>query len=100
MEENIFMLDKLRITKDDINTFTVTILSDELSSRNSDKIKDIIIYIIEEGATKIIFNLSKVKIMDSSGIGVLIDISRKLKPKGNIVLSEVQPEILIHDFLF
>ncbi|HEX9639530.1 MAG TPA: STAS domain-containing protein [Acidobacteriota bacterium] len=50
--------------------------------------------LIQKGARRVVINLSAVQMMDSSGVGLLMELNRKLDQQGGILkLAAVQPRI-------
>lgn len=75
---------------------SVEILVEEnIASSYVDTLKSKLNQIIAEGADSLVLDLSKVKIIDSTGIGLLIQLKNSLKEcEGEITLKCVSPDIL------
>jgi anti-anti-sigma factor len=50
--------------------------------------------LIQAGARRVVLNLSAVRMMDSSGVGLLMELNRKLDQQGGVLrLAGIQPRI-------
>ncbi|MGQ9631458.1 MAG: STAS domain-containing protein [bacterium] len=69
-------------------------LSGEIDAQNSSDIKSRIKALISDGKVKFVINLSGVRYMDSSGLGVLVSgLKTARKDGGDLKLSGLQPEV-------
>jgi len=67
------------------NIEVVTLEADTLNALISEKVKDEISSLIEGGSSRIIFDLTNVRYIDSSGFGSLLFISRTAKNNYSII---------------
>ena len=69
-------------------------LSGEINLRSSPNLHASLLEIIEGRPDRIILDLSGVSYMDSSGIGTLVEIKRRLERyKGSLILAALQPRV-------
>lgn len=63
-------------------------LVDSIAFTNAHKIRNDILKYIDKDAKTLVLNISKVDFMDSSGIGILISLLKKMKSKGGRLIIE------------
>jgi len=56
--------------------------------------RDEVLSLIQQGHNKIIFNLSQVEFIDSSGLGALVSVMKALGGNQNVVLCSVKDAVL------
>ena len=72
----------------------VVSLSGEINLRSSPKLHASLLKIIAGRPDRIILDLSGVSYMDSSGIGTLVEIKRRVERyKGSLILAALQPRV-------
>ena len=72
----------------------VVSLSGEINLRSSPNLHESLLEIIAGRPDRIILDLSGVSYMDSSGIGTLVEIKRRMeRDKGILVLAALQPRV-------
>ncbi len=72
----------------------VVSLSGEINLRSSPNLHASLLEIIEGRPDRIILDLSGVSYMDSSGIGTLVEIKRRVERyKGSLILAALQPRV-------
>jgi len=77
------------------NIDVVTLEEDTLNALISERVKDEIRSMIEGGSSRLIFDLSNVRYIDSSGFGCLLYISRTAKNSYGIVkYCSISPEVM------
>lgn len=70
----------------------ITVLEKRIFLDTSDKFKQDLLKVLEGGAKNVVFDLSHVKIMNSSGLGVLILARDRLKDRGGqMAVCNLQP---------
>lgn len=80
------------------NGTLITISDSSLAGITIDQLKVEAVKIIEDGEKKLILNLSKTNYIDSSGIGKLLFINKKLNTNGgSLEIMNITP-ILLHFF--
>ncbi len=84
----------MKLSTEKIGDVTVvTVLTEVLDASNTEEFKVAAAPILE-GTTKVVFEISQIKFMDSSGCGVLLSHLRQLKSSnGNLKLCRVQEPV-------
>ena len=69
-------------------------LRGNLTFSELEKFKNTIYKLIQYGATRIVFDLSRLKILSSEGIGVIISVMKRAQIKnGKVVLLDLSPTV-------
>jgi anti-sigma B factor antagonist len=72
----------------------VVTLHGEVDLRSSPRLRDDLIDIIDERPQRLIIDLTHVSYMDSSGVGTLVEIKRRLEQNGGkLALAGLQPRV-------
>ncbi len=67
--------------------YVIVLPDEEIEVYNISEIKEVLFDIIEKGNRKLIMDMSKVEYIDSSGLGVLVSVLKKVKvSEGKLVL--------------
>ena len=67
--------------------YVIVLPDEEIEVYNISEIKEVLFDIIEKGNRKLIMDMSKVEYIDSSGLGVLVSVLKKVKAsEGKLVL--------------
>ncbi|MGI3165681.1 STAS domain-containing protein [Pseudooceanicola sp. 200-1SW] len=61
--------------------------TDRLTAANATTFKDEVLALIEGGASRLVIDLGKVDFIDSSGIGALVGLLKRIGHRGEIVVS-------------
>lgn len=75
----------------------LTILSlneDNLTAANASRFKHEVIQLIEQGRLRLIIDLRGVKYVDSSGLGALVGVLKRLGAKGELAVCSVAPAVM------
>ena len=75
---------RLLESKQNGNVLILKIFEDELNAVAAERFKKEANLYIEQGHTQIVLDMTKVKFMDSSGLGALIFFCKKVKENGKI----------------
>ena len=78
----------------DNNNIVVEVQKKRLDAAFAVKFRDDILSLVQQGHNKIIFNLSQVEFMDSSGLGALVSVMKALGGNQNMVLCGVKDAVL------
>lgn len=71
------------------DVLVVKMSADRLDAAVAEKFKEAMHDEIEEGAKRIVLNMASLKFMDSSGLGAIISVLKKIRPDGEMVLCEI-----------
>ena len=72
----------------------VTVLEAQMVYEKLEPIQQQVGALIEGGARRVVINLGAVRMMDSSGVGLLMELNRKLDQQGGVLrLASIQPRI-------
>jgi len=71
----------------------VSIPFSKIDARVAINLKSLLKNLINEGKTEIVLDLSEVDFIDSSGLGVLVTILKRIRPEGDIRLSGVRERV-------
>lgn len=79
-----------------INDFNILTIEDErIDAHNSAELKEYILQMIDKGEIRIIVQLSKVRFIDSSGLGALLSGHKNVVAKsGRFALTNIQQQVL------
>ena len=64
----------------------IMVIKNRIFMEISDQFRDEVVSVIEDGGTKIIFNLSQVHVMNSSGLGVLMLARDTIEKRGGKII--------------
>lgn len=81
-------------SKQDGDVLVLKIFEDELNAAVAERFKEETSLYIDQGHKKIAMNMSKVKFMDSSGLGALIFFLKKAKENGRLSVFGVTKMVL------
>ena len=88
------MIDDLTIESRTVDDVLVVSLDGDLDAFTVQEVKKQMIQFIEEGYRKIVVNLSKVRYINSTSIGVIVSRLRELKARqGELVLAELSDRV-------
>jgi anti-anti-sigma factor len=97
----VYKLDMLRapgaLNKDDLNKSFVYLLhlSGNFVMEISDEFNLLMTTLITGGMKKVVFDLADLKYIDSTGIGIIINVTKQVRAKGgDLVFFNVNPKIL------
>jgi anti-sigma B factor antagonist len=97
----VYKLDMLRapgaLNKDDLNRSFVYLLhlSGNFVMEVSDEFNLLMTTLITGGMKKVVFDLGDLKYIDSTGIGIIINVTKQVRAKGgDLVFFNVNPKIL------
>lgn len=77
------------------NGILVLTLSDNrLDAANTPQFRELMFEQIGNGASRIVLDMDQVQFVDSSGLGGLVSILKKIGPIGDLVLAGVAPNVL------
>lgn len=86
--------DGCRIEKDVDGEFHVIRLIGEINLRNSPDIRELLLGLLHERPRNLIIDLENVNYMDSSGVGTLVELKRRIEQSGaGFALSGMQPRV-------
>lgn len=79
-----------------INDFNILTIEDErIDAHNSAELKEYILQMIDRGEIRIIVQLTKVRFIDSSGLGALLSGHKNVVAKsGRFALTNIQQQVL------
>lgn len=109
----VYKLDMIRssgaLTRDDLNKSFVYVihLSGNFVMEASDEFSLLLTTLVSGGMKKVVFDLTDLKYIDSTGIGIFISITKQIRAKGgDLVFFNVNAKILeifhlvkLHDFI-
>jgi len=75
------------------NSLSIKINEDRLDSNSAPSFKEYFIETVNEEQQKVFLDLTRVKFMDSSGLGVLISSLKYMSTQGSIILIGIQPNV-------
>ena len=77
-----------------VNSAVLRVTEKRIDAHNSPALKDQILELIESGNKRIVVDMSAVRFVDSSGLGVLLSGYRNAAScQGELVLSGLQPQV-------
>lgn len=76
------------------NALVVSIEHKRLDAAFAITFRDDVMFLVQQGHNKIVFNLSQVEFMDSSGLGALVSLMKALGGNQNMVLCGVKDAVL------
>ena len=86
---------KLEIQSRLVGTETgVLALSGEVDVSNVQRVREAALELLEQGAKNLVFDLAKTEYMDSSGLGVMVGLMKKVKELGGtLAVAAAQPQV-------
>jgi len=75
---------RLLESKQDGKVLVLKIFEDELNAAVAERFKEETVLYIGQGHTRIVLDMTRVKFMDSSGLGALVFFLKKAKENGNL----------------
>ncbi|WP_299726516.1 STAS domain-containing protein [uncultured Endozoicomonas sp.] len=81
-------------TKNESNHLVVSVDEARLDASIAENFKDYLFNHIDQDASDMVIDLSVVRFMDSSGLGVLVSALKKMDGKSKIKLAGAQPAVL------
>lgn len=72
----------------------LTITDNRLDAANTPQFRDLVIEQIKSGYSRIILDMHFVQFVDSSGLGGLVSILKRIGPVGDLVLVGLAPNVL------
>ncbi len=82
----------LRVAREDVITEAV-IDEPSLTAANAASFKSEMLAIVEDGHLQVCLDLSKVRFVDSTGLGALVGLLKRIGSKGDLVLHGLQPGV-------
>lgn len=76
------------------NALVVSVEHKRLDAAFAVTFRDDVMFLVQQGRNKIVFNLSQVEFMDSSGLGALVSVMKALGGNQNMVLCGVKDAVL------
>jgi anti-sigma B factor antagonist len=85
----------MKLKRETINDINVLYMKDSLTVATAQDIFSQIVSLLEDGETKFLLNLSSVEFIDSTGLGTLVRLSKRVREaQGKLSLAEPQAKIL------
>lgn len=86
----------MKLTKQNINDVLVIVIENkEANLSKSEQFKEMVLEDIAKGARKLIISFKNVEYLDSSFLGALVAILKKLLPlKGKLIITDLNEDIL------
>ncbi|MGE3181424.1 MAG: STAS domain-containing protein [Phycisphaerae bacterium] len=73
----------------------IVALRGEIDLQSSPRLREAMLAEVENGAKRFIFDLADVTYVDSSGVGTLVELKRKLERRGaKLILAKVQARVM------
>ena len=67
----------------------------EVDVLTSPRLKTALVAVVDAGATTVVINLDRVRYMDSTGLGVIVSATKRVREKdGSIVLTGLSPHLM------
>ncbi len=83
----------MEIKKTTLNQIEIFEISGRIDANNANDFEKILVQSIEEGATKMIADLTNLEYISSSGLRVFLLIAKKIGKNGFIYLCSLQPQV-------
>ncbi len=83
----------IHITKHDDGIVAVRPGVERLTAINAKTFKDEVVALIDDGATHLIIDFKEVSFLDSSGLGALTGVLKKIGHRGDIVVCALNPDV-------
>jgi len=83
----------MEIKKTKINQIEIFEISGRIDANNAKDFENVLTQSIEEGATKMIADLTNLEYISSSGLRVFLFIAKKIGKNGFIYLCSLQPQV-------
>ena len=86
----------MNVKQEKVNGSMVLFLQEErIDAHNSGELKELVLYLLEQGEIEIVVQLEKVRFIDSSGLGALLaGLKNATAKSGKFSLTNVQPQVL------
>lgn len=85
----------MELRREKINDVNVLYLQGSLTVATTQDFFSGIVSLVEEGETKFLLQLSSVDFIDSTGLGTIVRVSKRVREaKGKLSLADAQPKIL------
>jgi anti-sigma B factor antagonist len=86
----------MNVKQEKVNGSMVLFLQEErIDAHNSGELKELVLYLLEQGETEIVVQLEQVRFNDSSGLGALLaGLKNAAAKSGKLSLTNVQPQVL------
>ena len=85
----------MKLKREMINDINVVYMEGSLTVATAQDVFSQIVSLLEDGETKFLLNLSSVEFIDSTGLGTLVRLSKRVREaKGKLSLAEPQAKIL------
>jgi anti-sigma B factor antagonist len=86
----------MNVKQEKVNGSMVLFLQEErIDAHNSGELKELVLYLLEQGETEIVVQLEQVRFIDSSGLGALLaGLKNAAAKSGKLSLTNVQPQVL------
>ncbi len=72
----------------------VRVVGRALDAHAAGPFKDAVLALVAAGRERLVINMKEVELLDSTGLGAIVTCRKKLGPRGNIVLCQVDPRVL------
>jgi anti-sigma B factor antagonist len=73
-------------------------LEGEIDIYTAPEFRDALLQAIDEGARRVVVDVSKVTFMDSTGLGVFVSGEKRIRPQGGLLLIVCQDETIMRIF--
>ncbi|MDV7213399.1 STAS domain-containing protein [Azotobacter beijerinckii] len=72
----------------------LTLVDNRLDAANTPQFRETMTDQIKNGASRIILDMSAIQFLDSSGLGGLVSVLKRMSPIGDLVLVGLHPNVL------
>ncbi|SEP69257.1 anti-sigma B factor antagonist [Azotobacter beijerinckii] len=72
----------------------LTLTENRLDAANTPQFRELVIEQLKNGLSRIVLNMHTVQFVDSSGLGGLVSILKRIGPMGDLVLVGLAPNVL------
>lgn len=83
----------IRSSTVDQGVVTVTLTGPRLDAANAAEFKEAIAKTIEAGESRIVLDMTSIAFIDSSGLGALVGVLKRLGSRGDLALAALQPPV-------
>ena len=83
----------IRSSTVDQGVATLSLAGSRLDAANAAEFKEALARTIDEGQTRIVLDMAGIAFIDSSGLGALVGILKRLGSRGDLALAAVQPGV-------
>lgn len=85
---------KLEISSERVERATIVHLKGEIDLRTSPQLREALINLLEDVSGKIVLDLAGVSYVDSSGVGTIVELKRRvMRAKGDVILVALQQRV-------